>query len=213
MSKRELFVFAGPNGSGKSTVIGSFMSAGVISADSYICPDNVVKVVKREHPDLDEYAAYVQAMQMAERSRNAYVRNGKSFSFETVFSNPDKLKFLRFAKAYGFHIVVIYITTADPAINVRRVQRRMSEGGHDVPKDKIRTRYERSMKLMPKVISFADEAEVYDNSVDEEAPILVFKKMPSGRMFGTIKQDRQWLQKHLIVPLMEMGYVVNMTVE
>lgn len=212
MSEKELFVFAGPNGSGKSTVIGSFMSAGVISADSYICPDNVVKVVKREHSDLDEYAAYVQAMQLAERSRRAYVLNGKSFSFETVFSNPDKLKFLRFAKAYGFHIVVIYITTADPSINVRRVRRRVSEGGHDVPENKIRVRYERSMKLMPEVVSFADEAEVYDNSVDETAPVLVFKKLPSGRMFGMMKQNETWLQDYLLAPLTNLGYVINMTV-
>lgn len=213
MIEKGLFAFAGPNGSGKSTVIGNFMNAGIISADSYICPDNIVKALKREHTDLDEYASYVRAMQMAERSRNAYVRNGKSFSFETVFSNPDKLKFLRFAKAYGYHIVVVYITTADPSINVHRVQRRVSEGGHDVPEDKIRARYERSMSLMPEVISFADEAEVYDNSVDEAAPVLVYKKMPNGKMYGTIRQGRQWLQKYLIDPLTEMGYIVNMTVE
>ena len=213
MSEKNLFVFAGPNGSGKSTVIGNFIHTSIISADSYICPDNIVKSIMLEHTDMDEYAAYVRAMQIAERSRKEYVRHGQPFSFETVFSNPDKLKFLRFAKAYGFHIVVIYITAADPSINVRRVRRRVSEGGHDVPEDKIRARYERSMRLMPEVISFADEAEVYDNSVDEAAPVLVFKKMPSGTMFGTMKQDQNWLRDYLIAPLTELGYVVNMTME
>ena len=211
MNEKMLFVFAGPNGSGKSTVVKNFIVSGLISDEDYICPDNEVKEIKENNPELDEYAAYIRAMQTTERTRRAYVWKGHSFSFETGFSNPDKLKFLRFAKAYGFHIVVVYITTADPSINVRRVARRVSEGGHDVPEEKIRARYERSMKLMPQVIAFADEAEVYDNSVDEAAPVLVFKKMPSGLMFGTMKQGLSWLNNFLIAPLTEMGYVVNMT--
>lgn len=213
MPEKTLFVFAGPNGSGKSTVIGKYMTSGYITADSYVCPDNIVKHIRLKFPNLDEYDAYLRAMQTAEKARKAFVQNGKAFSFETVFSNPDKLKFLRFAKAYGFHIIVIYITTDDPSINVRRVQRRVSEGGHDVPEEKIRARYERSMTLMPEVISFADESEVYDNSIDEQAPQLVFKKMPSGQMHGIIRQHQQWIQKYLISPLSDMGYVINMTCE
>lgn len=69
------------------------------------------------------------------------------------------------------------------------------------------------MSLMAEVISFADEAEVYDNSVDEAALVLVYKNMPSGKMYGTIRQGQQWLQKYLIAPLTEMGYVVSMTIE
>lgn len=207
-----VYVFAGPNGSGKSSVVDLFSQSGILPS-RYVCPDNLVRDMLRKEPSINVYDAYMQAMSLCEKTRMDDVRHGQPFAFETVFSNPDKLKFLRFAKAYGFHIVVIYITTADPAINVRRVQRRVSEGGHDVPEDKIRTRYERSMKLMPEVISLADEAEVYDNSVDEAAPKLVFKKMPSGRMFGTMKQGRTWLQNDLIEPLTELGYVVNMTIE
>ena len=41
--------------------------------------------------------------------------------------------------------------------------------------------------------------------------ILVFKKMPSGLMFGTMKQGLSWLNNFLIASLTEMGYVVNMT--
>ena len=210
--QKVVYVFAGPNGSGKSSVVDLFQQADILPS-RYICPDDIVRDMLKDAPALNIYDAYIQAMALCEKTRMDDVRHGLPFSFETVLSNPDKLKFLRFAKAYGFHIVVVYITTSDPSINVRRVRRRVSEGGHNVPEDKIRARYERSMSLMPEVISFADEAEVYDNSVDEQAPQLVFKKLPSGYMFGIVQQDRQWMQKYLTAPLSDMGYVINMTSE
>lgn len=50
MPEKTLFVFAGPNGSGKSTVIGRYMTSGYITADSYVCPDNIVKHIRLKFP-------------------------------------------------------------------------------------------------------------------------------------------------------------------
>lgn len=189
--EKVIFVFAGPNGSGKSSVIDRYQQAGILPS-RYICPDNVVRDMLQEQPLLDIYKAYIEAMSICEKVRVDDILHGVPFSFESVFSNPEKLKFLRFAKSHGFHIVVVYITTSDPAINVKRVQRRVVEGGHDVPEDKIRSRYERSMVLMPDVIAFADEAEVYDNSIDNAVPELVFKKFPDGTMSGI--SNKNWAE-------------------
>jgi predicted ABC-type ATPase len=203
---KTVFVFAGPNGSGKSSIVNVYMNNG-ICPEPYICPDNIVRVMKEESNDADEYDLYMAAMRRADKTRKEYVLSGKSFTFETVFSNMEKLKFLRFAKAYGFHTVVTYVTTSDPSINIRRVRRRVSEGGHDVPENKIRSRYERSMSLMAEVVAFADEAEVYDNSVDEVSPELLFKKYSDGTMY--VRSALPWVSKYLYEPLTEMGYVLN----
>lgn len=154
---KTIFVFAGPNGSGKSSVIDAYLSQGICPLP-YICPDEIVKKAKKTEPRKSEYDLYMKAMTLVDSMRKEYVISGQSFTFETVFSNMEKLKFLRFAKAHGFHIVVTYATTSDPSINIRRVRRRVSEGGHDVPEDKIKSRYERSMALMAEVVAFADEA-------------------------------------------------------
>lgn len=204
-----IYVFAGPNGSGKSSVIDAFRTDG-LCPEPYICPDNIARALKPDRPLLTEFELYVEAMDIAEASRKTLVSEGKSFTFETVFSSDEKLKFLRFAKACGFHIAVIYITTSDYTINLRRVKRRISEGGHDVPPDKIRSRYLRAMTLMPEVVAFSDEAEVYDNSVDDAPPRMVFQKNADGTMSILRDADRpEWIGRYLEEPLTEKGYVFS----
>jgi predicted ABC-type ATPase len=50
---------------------------------------------------------------------------------------------------------------------------RVASGGHDVPKDKIHSRYFKALKLIPEVIQACDKILIYDNSV---SPELIFSK-------------------------------------
>jgi predicted ABC-type ATPase len=170
---KKLFVFAGPNGSGKSSVIRLFLEKNVCPAP-YICPDNFVPKDKRE--DVNEY---VKGMKKAEKIRLFLLKIGKSFTFETVFSTEEKFEFLKSAKERGYHISLIYITTADPQINIQRIEDRKKQGGHGVPTEKVLKRYEKSMTLLPEIICAVDRAEIYDNS--GKNPILVFEKNNRGK--------------------------------
>ncbi len=87
-----------------------------------------------------------------------------SFTFETVMSSEDKVAFLKKAKNAGYRTYLYFVTTQDPAINISRVQNRVKLGGHDVPKEKITSRYYRSMKLLAKAIKHTDRAYIFDNS-------------------------------------------------
>jgi len=91
----------------------------------------------------------------------------KSFSFETVMSARDKVDLLAQAKAHGFRTYLYYIATEDPAINVQRVKNRVAEGGHDVPDDKIISRYHRSLCLLGEAIRQTDRAFFFDTSKEE----------------------------------------------
>jgi predicted ABC-type ATPase len=71
---------------------------------------------------------------------------------------------MRQAKSQGYKILVIYVALGSPDVNVDRVRLRVSEGGHDVPDEDIRRRYERSLAHAPEAIRLADEAVVFDNS-------------------------------------------------
>ena len=60
-------------------------------------------------------------------------------------SDPGKVEVLRQAKGLGFRTYLYYVATDAPEINVSRVSLRVSQGGHDVPVDKIVSRYHRSL--------------------------------------------------------------------
>jgi len=158
-SKPTVLVFAGPNGSGKTTVTRRLPAFG-----TYVNADDI----KATHNLTD-----LEAAQQAELLRNALLDKRADFSFETVLSTERNLLLLKKAKALGYEVQCIYVLTCDENINVARVKARHKAGGHDVPEDKIRTRYHRALALIPRLLSVCDKILVYDNS---DKPTLIFHK-------------------------------------
>jgi len=163
MSKPVVLFFAGPNGSGKTTITKLMPHYGV-----YVNADDLKKV----------YALTdLEAAQKAEALRNKLVEKKTDFTFETVLSTKRNLLLLRKAKESGYEVQCIYVLTCNADINVARVRGRVRGGGHDVPESKIRSRYEKALKLLPKIIEVCDKILIYDNSV---MPSLVFMKDKTG---------------------------------
>ena len=130
-----LITIAGPNGAGKSTFYHSHLArAGLpfVNAD----------VIAREM-QIDAYSA----ANIASAMRKQYVEEKLSFVFETVFSDPagDKLAFLKSAEEAGYTVILVFIGIASASISEERVGMRILQGGHDVPSDKIRSRFPRTM--------------------------------------------------------------------
>lgn len=179
----KLRIFGGPNGSGKSTVVESIKNKEEQFQPHpaiHICPDNYIQFF--DHIDSVE-GRYKAAMDSAEEDRWVALLNGVPFSFETVFSSSEKLEFMKAAQEMGYEVEVVFVTTKDPSINVDRVRRRVTEGGHDVPKDKIIQRYKTSMALLPTIVTTADLVTIYDNSDNDELPLKVFIKRDNEYIF------------------------------
>jgi predicted ABC-type ATPase len=155
----EIIVFAGPNGSGKSTIT---KMAKVI--EPYINADDIKRT---------NYCSDLEAAQMAENMRKQAVSDNRSFTFETVMSTDRNLNLLKEAREKGYFIRCIYVLTADVNINVMRVESREALGGHGVPEDKIRSRYQKCLALIPKLVEISDIMHIYDNST---IPYRIFKK-------------------------------------
>lgn len=96
--------------------------------------------------------------------RRKLVQARATFTFETVMSHPGKVELLKDAQARGYRTYLYFIATEDPEINVSRVRNRVSTGGHSVPEDRIRSRYERSLALLSEAIRYSNRAYVFDNS-------------------------------------------------
>ncbi len=155
----EIIVFAGPNGSGKTTITKLAKTVGI-----YINADAIKKA---------NLCSDLEAAQIAEKLREDAVANKRDFTFETVLSTRRNLDLLIRAKEQGFFIRCFYVLTADVNVNIARVKIRAMQGGHSVPEEKIRTRYDRALKLIPELISVCDIVHIYDNTVD---PQRIFKK-------------------------------------
>ena len=94
----------------------------------------------------------MEAAQLAEKQREEHVSRMEDFCFETVLSTDRNLKLLKKARQKGYFIRCYYILTTDPMINVLRVKSRVEAGGHDVPKEKIISRYDRALALVKELI-------------------------------------------------------------
>ena len=181
-----LLVFAGPNGSGKSTVMRSMPAFG-----AYINADDL----KKEYGLSD-----LEAAQQAEALRNQLLADRASFSFETVLSTERNLALMQKAKEFGYEVLCIYVLTCNPDINAARVKARVAAGGHDVPEEKIYSRYCRCLALLPHVMSVCDKMLVYDNS---DTPTLIACKegevtelypsalWPNERLNALLSPDKQ----------------------
>jgi predicted ABC-type ATPase len=73
------------------------------------------------------------------------------------------------ARARGFEIVLIYIGTERVEINLGRIRDRVLAGGHDVPEEDVRRRFQRSFANLPEAISQADHTILFDNSFDNSS--------------------------------------------
>ena len=155
----EVMVFAGPNGSGKSTITRMAKTVGI-----YINADDIKK---------SSLCTDMEAAIKAEELREKALSDKIDFTFETVLSTDRNLNLLKRAKENGYFIRGIYVLTASSEINIARVKVREASGGHGVPEDKIRSRYDKALALVPELIRTCDILHIYDNS---EKPFRIFKK-------------------------------------
>ena len=183
-NRPRLLVFAGPNGSGKSTVTKGLPIVGI-----YVNADDIKRI---------SGCTDLEAAQEAEKIRSILLEEKQDFTFETVLSTDRNLELLRRAKEAGYEIQAVFVLTCSSDINVRRVQERVRNGGHDVPEEKIRSRYIRSIKNLAKLVRIADRTRVIDNSGTE--PSLICEVVgTSVRIWETVV----WTKKAILSLLYE----------
>ena len=183
LDRRPVIVaLAGPNGAGKSTFYRAhleeaglrFVNADVLSRELKIGPYDAAK--------------------MADSLRRELVKQRESFIFETVFSDPagDKLAFLKDAAAAGYTVILCFIGISGPATSEQRVAMRVSQGGHDVPTNKLQTRYPRILANLRSALRELPHVWVFDND-DLRHPFRLVTVYANGQPVGLQKPTPRWL--------------------
>lgn len=171
-----LDLIVGPNGAGKSTFV-ELILAPLRPGVTFV---NADVIAAQRWPDDPQRHSY-EAAQVAAETRARLFELREPFIAETVFSHPSKLGLIDAAVAAGY-TVALHVVMVPEELAVQRVVHRVASGGHAVPEDKIRQRYERLWPLVVEAIGRADTARVWDNSRhDGPGQVALFARgMPVG---------------------------------
>jgi len=174
---------AGPNGAGKTTFYEAhlkpsglrFLNADVLASELGI-------------------EAY-PAAEIAAKLRQEFLSQRESFVFETVCSDPagDKLAFLKRALEQDYNVVLCFIGIAGADRSEERVAMRVSQGGHDVPTDKLQARYPRTLANLKLAIRFLPSVLIFDND-DLRTPFRLAAVFQEGRAVFLANPIPGWLE-------------------
>jgi predicted ABC-type ATPase len=179
----EIYVFGGCNGSGKTTLATQILS----SLNNQLEFVNADIIATEINPD-DIDAVAIQASRLMLAKLKTLFLQSEDFAFETTLAARTFALFLRKCKTQGYKINLVYVWLESSELAVNRVARRVASGGHNIPEDIIRRRYERSQRNFAELyLPIADRFQVYDNSGNNNS--LIAYRSDSNQEITIIKPD------------------------
>ncbi len=181
------WIVGGPNGSGKSSLDDRTDIEGWGGSVWIINPDLLTaKIVEQESLALAN--ANLAAVQRIERWLEASVESYQTVGVETVLSSRKYRRLVMMARERGFRVRMVFVLLRSVDMQLARIRQRVSDGGHDVPEDKVRARRKRSFEEFAWFADNVDDCYVFDNSLREpqlvaarasQGPLWQFEPMPS----------------------------------
>ena len=110
-----------------------------------------------------------------------------------MYSHPSKVYCVGRAKALGYQVIMVMIHLESPALNQARISALDSEGGHDVPADKVVSPIPRLLHHVRTSLSLCDVVRVYDNSSADHPFFPVFT-VAHGRMERHMTPFPDWAE-------------------
>ncbi|MGH7485130.1 MAG: AAA family ATPase, partial [bacterium] len=160
-----IFVLAGTNGAGKSSVAGAMVRR---SGADYFNPDEATARILAANPIISTAEANSAAWHRGKRLLERAIAAHLDFAFETTLGGRTISALLQKALAAGTEVRMWFEGLSSPELHLARVRSRVARGGHDIPEETIRERYNRSrinlIELMPRLT----ELRVYDNSFEAD---------------------------------------------
>ena len=153
-------VLGGPNGAGKSTAAPRLLR-GALSVDEFVNADTLARGLSAFQP---ERAAVEAARVMLGRFQEL-VRTRKSFACEATLASITLAGHLVRWRALGYRIHVVFLWLPTVELALQRVAARVEAGGHDVPEDTVRRRFDRGRRrFFGTYMPLADRWRLYDAS-------------------------------------------------
>ena len=158
----QCIIIAGPNGAGKTTFAKQFL-AQEVNVIHFVNADLIAAGLSPLRPELAQIAAGRLFLNEVKKLAQERV----DFAFETTLSGHAHLRFLKKWKAEGYFIKIIYLRINSPELSLDRIATRVTQGGHDVPREVVLRRFDRSWNNFLNLYrEIADEWAIYENSLN-----------------------------------------------
>lgn len=199
-------MLAGTNGAGKSSIGGAMIRA---SGADYFNPDEAARAVLAANPGASITEANSAAWYEGKRLLERAIAERGNFAFETSLGGTTIPSLLARAIDAGIDVHVWYVALASPELHIARVQARVARGGHDIPEQDIRRRYDASRRNLIDLMPGLASLRVYDNSVEADLakgiapePQLLLH-LENGRVVrhGDLGATPDWAKPILLVAL------------
>ena len=160
-----IYVLAGVNGAGKSTIGGAAFRA--FGAD-YYNPDEVARKLITSNRGLQQTEANSRAWRAGLAMLERAIAGRLDFAFETTLGASTIPRMLAQAAAQGIEVRIWYAGLATAALHIARVRARVARGGHAIPEQAIRRRFEHSRLNLIQLMPVLTALRVYDNSAEAD---------------------------------------------
>jgi predicted ABC-type ATPase len=181
------FVIAGVNGAGKSTLGGKLIRGRGLN---YFNPDEVAKRV-RELTGCPQDEANSLAWQEGKRRLESAINGRFDYAFESTLGANTIPALLVEAATAGLEVIIWFVGLSTPEQHIARVRARVAAGGHDIPEETIRRRWDTSRRNIIALMPHLTELRVFDNSVEED---------PASGMIPEPRLLLHWRRNRIVVP-------------
>ena len=176
----ELVFVCGCNGAGKSTL--TYSTIKEFREIYFIDPDRIAK---------EGNLSIIGAGRKVSEIVDNFLDKKISFVKESTLTSNFDFSIAKKAKEAGFRTTLIYVGIRNAELAILRVKKRIENGGHAVPEEDIRRRYDRSLANLAKAISIFDHTFVYDNT---DSAYKIVAKFCNGELIEQ-KFIPEWFKK------------------
>lgn len=179
----DVIVIAGPNGAGKSTLAPALLrdTLGILE---YVNADTIAEGLSAFAP---EDASFDAGRVMLGRLHDL-ASDGKDFAFETTLASRFYSQWLQQLKTQGYRVSLIFLWLESADLAVERVKERVRMGGHNIPEETIRRRYDRGLKnLFELYLPVVDDWSLRDTSFARSVEIVRYTEKTGLTVFDETK--------------------------
>lgn len=158
--KMHLYIIAGCNGAGKTTASFTVLPE-MLGCREFVNADEIAKGLSPFNPE----GVAIQAGRLMIDRIIHLLKEGETFAFETTLATRSYVKLIQRAQKRGYFVTLLFFSLSSPEQAIARVAKRVSQGGHNIPKEVILRRYDAGLQNFFQLYTpIVDYWTLYDNS-------------------------------------------------
>jgi len=158
-----LYIIAGCNGAGKTTASFTILPE-MLKCKEFVNSDEIAKGLSPFNAS--NIAVAVEASRIMYRRVKELISVSETFAMETTLATRSVVNLIREAQREGYFVTLLFFWLNTPELAIERVKMRVAAGGHDIPEETIRRRYDAGIhNLFELYIPICDYWMITDNSM------------------------------------------------